>query len=56
MDHRERVQGRALWCDATDWRLSGSMTAVLAAIPLVAACVPARRAIAVDPVTALRHE
>ena len=41
---------------ASDWRWYLAMTLVLAAVTLVAAAVPARRAISIDPMRALRYE
>ena len=40
----------------TDWRLYLSMTALLALVAIAGALVPARRASAIDPMTALRHD
>jgi ABC-type antimicrobial peptide transport system permease subunit len=37
----------------TDWRLYATMSALLAAVALVAAAVPARRAATVNPIRAL---
>jgi putative ABC transport system permease protein len=40
----------------TEWPLYAAMSALLAAVAFLGALVPARRAIAIDPVTALRYE
>jgi ABC-type antimicrobial peptide transport system permease subunit len=40
----------------TDWRLYLSMTALLALVAIAGALVPTRRAVAIDPMAALRHE
>jgi putative ABC transport system permease protein len=40
----------------TDWRLYAAMTAILALVGILAALVPTRRAVSIDPMTALRYE
>jgi len=40
----------------TDWRLYLAMTLLLAIVALLGAFVPARRAVSIDPMTALRYE
>ena len=50
------MKGMLVGVTPTDWRLYIGMSAVLALVALVAALVPAHRATAVDPMTALRCE
>jgi ABC-type lipoprotein release transport system permease subunit len=50
------LQAMLFGVTATDWRLYLSMTALLAAVALVAVLVPARRAMSIDPMAALRYE
>jgi ABC-type antimicrobial peptide transport system permease subunit len=40
----------------SDWRMYLSMTLLLSLVALVAAAVPARRAMTIDPITALRQD
>lgn len=50
------LQGMLFGVTATDWRLYLGMSLVLTVVALLAAAVPARRATAIDPMAALRHE
>jgi putative ABC transport system permease protein len=50
------LQAMLFGVTATDWRLYLSMTGLLAAVALVAVLVPARRAMSIDPMAALRDE
>jgi putative ABC transport system permease protein len=50
------LQAMLVGVTPTDWRLYLSMTLLLAIVAVVAAVVPARRAISVDPIEALRYE
>jgi predicted permease len=50
----QAMQAILVGVTATDWRLYASMSALLAAVALAAAAVPARRAAIVNPIRALR--
>jgi putative ABC transport system permease protein len=50
------LEGMLFGVTATDWRLYVSMALLLAGVALIAALVPARRAVAIDPMKALHHE
>ena len=50
------LQGILIGVTPGDWRLYLTMTLVLSAVALFAAAVPLRRAVAIDPASALRYE
>ena len=50
------LQAMLVGVTPTDWRIYSLMTLVLAAVAVLAAAVPVRRATAIDPVSALRYE
>ena len=50
------LQAMLVGVTPTDWRIYLTMSAVLTTVALLAAAVPVRRAIAIEPVTALRYE
>jgi putative ABC transport system permease protein len=50
------LQAMLVGVTPTDWRIYSLMTLVLAAVAVLAAAVPVRRATGIDPVTALRYE
>jgi ABC-type antimicrobial peptide transport system permease subunit len=50
------LQAMLVGVTPTDWRIYSLMTLVLAAVAVLAAAVPVRRATGIDPVSALRYE
>jgi putative ABC transport system permease protein len=50
------LQAMLVGVTPTDWRIYVMMSAVLTAVAVLAAAVPVRRAMTIEPVTALRYE
>jgi putative ABC transport system permease protein len=53
---KTQLQGQLFRVESTDPATFGVVVALLAAVSMAACYIPARRALRVDPLTALRHE
>jgi putative ABC transport system permease protein len=50
------LRGMLVGVTPTDWQTYVTMSALLTVVAVLAAAIPVRRAMAIEPVTALRHE